>query len=138
MRRMKTRYPLVLLGAVLLIVLIPAKAEDQAPEWAKREFAAPADKVFAAALHSIQVQKHEVKSKDDATHIVEFHVGTTAWSWGYNMKLTVTAKDDIHSVVEVSIARSGGKTFSWGSGNKEVKKIMDGIDAGLAAPKSGT
>lgn len=110
---------------------------EETPDWARREFAAPADKVFAAALRSIQTQKHEVKWKDDSLRIVEFHVGTTAWSWGYNMRLTVMPLDKERSQVELAIARSGGKTFSWGKGSKEVKKILAGIDAELTASKAG-
>jgi hypothetical protein len=37
--------------------------------------------------------------------------------------------------VVVGILRSGGKTFSWGSGKKEVRKIFDGIDTELAEQK---
>ena len=122
---------------VLLMLVASVSFADDTPEWAKREFAGPVDQVFAAALRSIQTQKHEVKWKDDAAHAVEFHVGTTAWSWGYNMRLTVTALDATHAKAEMSIARSGGKTFSWGSGKKEVNKIFAGIDAELTAARSG-
>jgi hypothetical protein len=54
---------------------------QEAPNSAKRDYAAPADQVFAAALKSIQATHHEVKSKDDATQTVDFHVGITARSW---------------------------------------------------------
>ena len=56
----------------------------------------------------------------------------TAWSWGYNMVLTVTAIDDSHSRVLTAIAKKGGDALSWGSGKKEVKKIYEGMDAALA------
>jgi|SRR5579864_3737276 len=111
--------------------------QEPPPEWAKSDYAGPADLVFAAALKSIQEQHHEVKAKDDANHSVDFHVGTTAWSWGYNMRLTVTPIDSSHSLVVVGISRSGGKAVSWGSGKKEVRKILAGIDAELAAQKAG-
>jgi hypothetical protein len=110
---------------------------QETPDWAKRDYAGPADLVFAAALKSIQEQHHEVKSKDDANYIVDFHVGMTAWSWGYNMRLTATPIDAAHSRVVVGVSRSGGKTVSWGSGKKEVRKILAGIDAELAGQKSG-
>ena len=124
---------------LVTFLLLPAFliAADEKPEWATKQFAAPADKVFAAAVRSIQTQKHEIKLKDDSLRIVEFHVGTTAWSWGYNMRLTVKPTDNGQSLVEVSIARSGGKAFSWGKGSKEVSKIMSGIDTELTAAKAG-
>jgi hypothetical protein len=100
---------------------------QQAPDWSKRTFSAPPDQVFAAALDSIAVQHHEVKAKDPATGTVTFHVGTTAWSWGYNMILKVASTSDNRSDVTVEIARSGGKAVSWGSGKKEVEKIFNGI-----------
>jgi hypothetical protein len=36
----------------------------------------------------------------------------------------------------VGVLRSGGKVFSWGSGKKEVRKILAGIDAELAESKA--
>jgi hypothetical protein len=110
---------------------------QEPPDWAKRDYAAPADQVIAAALLSIQEQHHEVKSKDDGTRTVNFHVGTTAWSWGYNMRLTVTPIDEAHARAIVGISRSGGKTVSWGSGSKEVRKVLAGVDAELASRKAG-
>jgi hypothetical protein len=107
-----------------------------APDWSKKTFAAPPDQVFAAALNSISAQHHEIKSKDPASGTVTFHVGTTAWSWGYNMILKVAPAADNGSDVSVEIARSGGKAVSWGSGKKEVVKIFDGIQSELAR-KSG-
>jgi hypothetical protein len=78
-----------------------------------------------------------VKSKDDGNRTVDFHVGSTAWLWGYNMRLTVTPIDQSHARAIVGISRSGGKTVSWGSGKKEVRKFLAGIDAELASRKAG-
>jgi hypothetical protein len=126
----------VLMTRALLIVALLLSAGillgEEPPDWSKRDFAAPPNVVFATALKSIQAQHHEIKSTDEANHTVEFHVGTTAWSWGYNMKLIVTSTDEAHSQVVIGIARSGGKTVSWGSGKKEVLKIFAGIDKELA------
>jgi len=61
----------------------------------------------------------------------------TAWSWGYNMRLTVNSIDERHARAIVGISRSGGKAVSWGSGKKEVHKILAGIDAELASRKAG-
>jgi hypothetical protein len=123
---------------LLVFLFLTAAVVAQAPpDWATRDYSAPADQVFAAALLSIQEQRHEVKSKDDGHHTVDFHVGTTAWSWGYNMKLTVTPIDEGHARATVGVSRSGGKTVSWGSGSKEVRKIFAGIDAELASRKAG-
>jgi hypothetical protein len=107
-----------------------------APDWSKRTFAAPSDQVFAAALNSISAQHHEINSKDPASGTVTFHVGMTAWSWGYNMILKVAPTADNGSEVTVEIERSGGKAVSWGSGKKEVVKIFNGIQSELAR-KSG-
>lgn len=126
--------------SVLLVtsLLLTGSVNAQEPaDWAKRDYSAPADHVFAAALRSIQEQHHEVKSKDDGNRTVDFHVGTTAWSWGYNMRLTVTPIDEAHARAIVELSRSGGKAVSWGSGKKEVRKILAGIDAELAGQKAG-
>lgn len=120
--------------AVLVVALAVAGLAvcQEAPEWSKRTFTAPPDEVFTAALNSISAQHHEIKSKDPATREVTFHVGMTAWSWGYNMILKVTPTADNGSEVSIEIARSGGKAVSWGSGKKEVVKIFDGMQSELA------
>ncbi|HLZ42282.1 MAG TPA: hypothetical protein VKQ11_15045 [Candidatus Sulfotelmatobacter sp.] len=112
---------------VFALMTVSAAMCQQAPDWSKRTFAAPPERVFAAALNSIAAQHHDVKAKDPATGAVTFHVGTTAWSWGYNMVLKVAPASDNQSDVTVEIARSGGKAVSWGSGKKEVQKIFNGI-----------
>jgi hypothetical protein len=53
------------------------------------------------------------------------------------MILKVAPATDNGSDVSVEVARSGGKSVSWGSGKKEVTKIFDGIQSELAR-KSGT
>src|ERR1051325_8374666 len=112
---------------VFALMSVAAGICQQAPDWLKRTFAAPPDRVFAAALNSIAAQHHDIKAKDPATGAVTFHVGTTAWSWGYNMVLKVASASDNQSDVTVEVARSGGKAVSWGSGKKEVEKIFNGI-----------
>jgi hypothetical protein len=118
--------------AVFLLFSASVPADEPAPDWSRRTFSAPADQVFAAALKSIEAQHHEVKSQDVVNKVVTFHVGVTAWSWGYNMILRVTSAGNTTSAVSIEIARSGGKTVSWGSGKKEVQKIFDGIEKELA------
>ncbi len=110
--------------------------EQEAPHWAKREYDSSANQVYAAALKSIQLQKHEVQSKNESIYTVDCHVGITAWSWGYNMRLIVSPVSENHSKVTIGVLRSGGKVFSWGSGKKEVRKILAGIDAELASLKA--
>jgi hypothetical protein len=117
---------------IFLILASSGYADEPAPEWSKKTFSAPADRVFAAAMKSIEAQHHEVKSKDDANKVVNFHVGITAWSWGYNMILKVIPAENNTSNVSIEIERSGGKAVSWGSGKKEVLKIFAGIEKELA------
>jgi hypothetical protein len=119
-----------------VLLLVTACVAQETPDWAKREYDAPANQVYVAALKSIQVQKHDVQAKSQQTYTVDFHVGTTAWSWGYNMRLVVTPVAENHSTVTIGVLRSGGKVFSWGSGKKEVRKIFAGIEAELASSKT--
>lgn len=128
----------ILLPVVALLLLTGTVIGQEAPDWAKRNYLGSVDQVFAAAITSIQEQHHEVKSKDNMHHSVDFHVGTTAWSWGYNMTLTATPIENSQVRVVVGISRSGGKAVSWGSGKKEVQKILAGIDAVLATRKAGS
>lgn len=121
---------------VFLLLASSVPAQEVAPDWSKRTFSAPADRVFTAALTSIAAQHHEVKSKDDVNRLVTFHVGITAWSWGYNMILKVAPGENNTSNVSVEIARSGGNAVSWGSGKKEVQKIFKGIEKELAKAPS--
>ena len=52
------------------------------------------------------------------------------------MRLVVRPVDEAHSTVTVGVLKSGGKVFSWGSGDKEVRKILAGIDAELASSRA--
>jgi hypothetical protein len=133
----KTKQVRALLPAIVVVLLVAFVAAEQPPDWAIGVYPGPVDRVFAAALLSIQEQHHEVKSRDDAAHTVDFHVGVTSWSWGYNMRLTATPVSDGKVQVVVGVTRSGTKAVSWGSGKKEVRKILAGIDAELAAQKAG-
>ena len=74
---------------LFLVLSSGVQAQEAAPEWSRKSFSAPADRVFAAALVSVAAQHHEVKSQDNVKRVVNFHVGITAWSWGYNMILQV-------------------------------------------------
>jgi Cu/Ag efflux protein CusF len=126
-------------AAILVFALMSTTVAlcQAAPEWSKKTFSEAPDQVFAAALNSISSQHHEIKTKDPAAHEVTFHVGMTAWSWGYNMVLKVAPTADNGSDVSIEIARSGGKAVSWGSGKKEVVKIFNGIENELGK-KAGT
>ena len=126
------RFAVFLIASLLLSAALVA---EEPPDWAKRDYAASAEEVHVAALTSIVMQHHEVKL-ETGKNTLNFHVGMTAWSWGYDMELTVIPIDDSHTRVVVGVSRTGGKTFSWGSGQKEVKKILDGIDRELAGTKS--
>jgi len=133
------------IGALLVLWSLPgfaqqnnttASGEQKAPDWAQREYDSPANQVYITAFKSIQVQKHEVQAKNESIYTVDFHVGITAWSWGYNMRLVVSPIAGNRSKVTVGVLRSGGKVFSWGSGRKEVRKVLAGIDAELASSKA--
>jgi hypothetical protein len=116
---------------IACLVLSTGVVAEEPPDWAKRDYAVPADQVYTAALTAIVMQQHQVKL-ETGKNTLTFHVGVTAWSRGYDMELTVTPIDDSHTRVVVGVSRSGGKTFSWGSGQKEVRKILDGIEKELA------
>jgi hypothetical protein len=118
--------------SLCLLFAVGMALGQETPDWSRQDFAASAADVYAASIKSIQQQHHEIKSTDDVHRSVDFHVGTTAWSWGYNMTLAVSPIDDTHSRVTIGISRSGGKAVSWGSGKKEVLKIFAGIDKQLS------
>lgn len=75
------------------------------------------------------------ESKDADNRTVRFHIGTTAWSWGYHMGLRVEPQPNGTSVAKVAIEKSGGPALSWGSGKKEVRKISEWIEEDLATDK---
>ena len=127
--------------AIFLIACLLASAgvvAEEAPNWAKRDYAATSGQVFVAAGTYISLQHNAFKLEKGANekNTLHFHVGTSVRSSGYDMELTMTPIDESHTRVVVGVSRSGGKTFSWGSEQKEVKKILDGIDSGLAGKKT--
>ncbi len=128
--------------AIFLILATCVLADDSVPDWSKKTFPASAERVFAAALKSISAQHYEVKSKDDVNRVINFHVGATAWSWGYLMALKVSANENSASHVSIEIVRLGGpegKPSIVAHGKKEVQKIFAGIEKELAkAPPTET
>lgn len=122
-------------SAALVLLLLILSPLAMCQEWTQHEFSASPDQVYQAAVKVIGLH-HEIKSKDPENHIIRFHVGTTAWSWGYNMGLSIEKESENKSSAKVAIEKSGGPAFSWGSGKKEVRKIFQWIEEELAkAPK---
>ncbi len=101
-----------------------------------QNYAAPADRVFAAALKSIQAQKREFKALDPTNHTVDFGIGVAELSWGRDVRLTVTPTTvgEVHvSRVTVGVIRSGGDALSWESDKMELRKILMGIKTELTS-----
>jgi hypothetical protein len=119
-----------------LLLSICVQAAER-PEWATRTFTGSAADVFLAARASVLEQRHTITGDDVAAGTLHFHVGTSAWSWGYSMVLKVEEMKPGESSVSIDIDRSGGKAVSWGSGSKEVRKIFAGIDSRLRAASPG-
>ena len=121
--------------AIFLALATCVLADNSVPDWSKKTFAASAEQVFAAALKSIAAQHYEVKSKDDVNRVINFHVGASAWSWGYLMALKVSANENNASLVSIEIVRlrsPDGKVSLVADGKKEVQKISAGIEKELA------
>jgi hypothetical protein len=125
---MRRRSALLALGITTLSLV--ASAQD----WRTKQFASPADDVYKSAVRVIALH-HEIESKDPENRVVRFHVGTTAWSWGYNIGLVVEPQPNGTSLAKVAIEKSGGPALSWGSGKKEVLKIFRWIGDDLATSK---
>jgi hypothetical protein len=134
----------VSLRSIILFVLfisIGLSAEEPVPDWATRKFSSPPDAVFSAALNSIANQHYQVQDKDEASKLVRFAVGRSAFSWGYYMVLTVAGDPNGASnvSVEVHALRSpDGHPSLLASGKKEVGKIFAGIEKELGSkPERG-
>jgi hypothetical protein len=127
-KKMRYRSALLALGVATLSLV--ASAQD----WRRKQFVAPANDVYKSAVRVIALH-HEIESKDPENRVVRFHVGTTAWSWGYNVGLRVDPQPNGTSLVKVAIEKSGGPVFSWGSGQKEILKIFRWMEDDLAASK---
>ncbi len=121
---------LVLAAMVITFSSVLLTAQD----WTSKRFASPPDEVYKSAVKVIALH-HEIKSKDPEIRVVRFHVGTTAWSWGYNVGLAVEPQSNGTSLVKVGLEKSGGPAFSWGSGKKEILKIFRWMEEDLLAPK---
>jgi hypothetical protein len=121
---------LVLAAMVITFSSVLLAAQD----WTSKRFASPPDEVYKSAVKVIALH-HEIKSKDPESRVVRFHVGTTAWSWGYNVGLSVEPQSNGTSLVKVGIEKSGGPAFSWGSGKKEILKIFRWMEDDLLIPK---
>ncbi len=121
---------LVLATAVVTFSSVLLTAQD----WTSKRFASPPDEVYKSAVKVIALH-HEITSKDPEIRVVRFHIGTTAWSWGYNVGLSVEPQSNGTSLVKVGVEKSGGPVFSWGSGKKEILKIFRWMEEDLVEPK---
>lgn len=111
----------------------PSRGHD----WRSRTFAAPPEGVFQAAEKAV-LRKYRVEYNDPDRRVIRFHVGTTAWSWGYNMNLTVEPTEAGGSIARVEVEKSGGPVLSWGSGGKEVTQIFQWMDQELTNAKAAS
>ncbi len=118
----------VLAASLLTGVLVPALFGDE--DWTRHGFTAPAQEVYQAAKKVVSLH-YELKSSDDRAKTLRFHIGTTAWSWGYNVGLSVESTGQGTSEARVAIEKSGGPVFSWGSGKKEIRKMWGWISEEL-------
>src|SRR5215470_6862191 len=95
---------LLRLSSLLLLstmVCAIAPAQETPPDWARRTFSAPPDRVFDAALKSIPAQHYEIASKNEENKTVRFTVGKSAFSWGYVIDLRVSPGADNTSNVSL-------------------------------------
>ena len=121
--------------AIATVVVAFAPMLLSAQDWTSKRFASSPDQVYKSAVRVIALH-HEVKSKDAEIRIVRFHIGTTAWSWGYNVGLLCEPQSNGTSLVKVAIEKSGGPAFSRGSGKKEILKIFRWMEDDLLTPRS--
>jgi len=102
---------LFLLQSILIpsIVLpISTLAQESPPDWARKTFHAPPDRVFDAALKSIAAQPYEIAVKNEENKMVSFTVGKSAFSWGYVMVLRVSPGVGDTSKVSIEVTRMRG------------------------------
>ena len=129
---------LFLLQSILIpsIVLpISTLAQESPPDWARKTFHAPPDRVFDAALKAIAAQSYEIAAKNEENKTVHFTVKKSAFSWGYIMDLRVSAGVGNTSDVSVEVTRlrgPDGKVSILASGKKEVQKVLRGMEIELA------
>lgn len=113
--------------AVLSVLIPPLSAGGN---WREHGFTAPADEVYLAAKKVVN-EHYGLKTTDDKNRTLRFHIGTTAWSWGYNVGLTIEPTGEKTSQALVAIEKTGGPVFSWGSAKKEIKNLWGWIDEDL-------
>ncbi|HXY13676.1 MAG TPA: hypothetical protein VEI26_04155 [Terriglobales bacterium] len=123
----------LLMGGIIMLLLMGVSSAEEPPDWAKHDYSAPVDEVYAAAMQVILFQHFHVTGKAGST-FWEFHIGKSP---GYDVRLTVTRIDDKHSHVAVERLCPGDKTCSLNPVRKEVRKIIDGIDAELRGKTPG-
>jgi hypothetical protein len=92
------RHIVLLALGIITTLSLAAFAQD----WRTKRFASPADDVYKSAVRVIGLH-HEIESKDPENRVVRFHVGTTAWSWGYNIGLAVEPQANGTSLAKVAI-----------------------------------
>jgi hypothetical protein len=119
---MRTSLFSVRVAAGVFVGLAFAVCSFAESDWQREGFTAPAEDVYRIAKKVVS-EHYRLESSDDKNLTLRFHIGTTAWSWGYNVNLTVESTGAGTSQASVAIEKSGGPVFSWGSGKKEIRKV---------------
>jgi hypothetical protein len=118
-----------------IVLPISTLAQESPPDWARKTFYAPPDRVFDAALKSIAAQPYEMAVKNEENKMVSFTVGKSAFSWGYVMVLRVSPGVGDTSKVSVEVTRlrgPHGEISIVASGKKEVQKVLRGMEKELS------
>lgn len=117
---------------VALAVPTHLLSQEAPADWSKKNFFAPPDQVFQAALTSLALLHYEVHEKNEESKTVRFRVGKSAFSWGYMMLLRVSASESNSSEVSTEVYRlrgpgPNGKASLVASGKKEVQRLFQQI-----------
>ncbi len=102
----------VTFAALIALLSVTASAQEK-PDWSPRIFAAPPTAAYHAA--ELTVARHyKIESREPDLGIINFHVGVTAFSWGYSISLRVEPSGQDHFLVSVEIERAGGESSVLG------------------------
>ena len=109
----------LLVGFVSLVPLAGTlSAKDKT-----KTFSAPIEKVFDAA---VQVAKshYTIGSVDRQEHILIFHTGISAFTFGMELTVSFNAEPNGKTTVTARPRKRGTQQFAWGQGGRIVDKFF--------------
>ena len=121
---------LLTIGVLLLAMGACSTSSYNMPEAERsRNYAAPAEQVFDAAVDAMSAVKFAVVEADREDLAISGRKGMTMTSWrGFVLRIILIEERDGTTTVQANVEEAGSQATDWGSSKKYVKDYLAALD----------